>query len=237
MAVADRYINDTKPWALAKHEKMDEVAAVLAHVAEAIRHITILSYPFIPTTALKIWETMGFDALGVLEDQRIPDKASWTGLPSTVIVKPLEGLFPRIEKKEQAEVKVPATAGKKEKAKAKSKAKKEEGVIELIDIADFSKVDLRVAEVKAAERVENTDKLMKIQVNLGEESERQIVAGIAQHYTPEELTGKKIVVVANLKPAKLRGIESQGMLLAASDAETVSILTPLKDVAIGSKVK
>lgn len=229
MAVADRYINDTKPWALAKHGKMDEVSKVLSQVAEAIRHITILSYPFIPTTAIKIWKTMGFDALGALDEQSIPDKASWTGLPRAVQVKPGEGLFPRIEKKEQApERKKPAT---------KPTAGKEAGVIELIDISDFSKVDLRVAEVTAAERVENTDKLMKIQVNLGEESGRQIVAGIAQHYTPEELTGKKIVVVANLKPAKLRGIESQGMLLAASDAETISILTPLKDVAIGSKVK
>ena len=106
----------------------------------------------------------------------------------------------------------------------------------LLDITDFAKVDLRVAEIVSAERVEGADKLLKLQVNLGNES-RQIVAGIAKHYAPEDLVGKRIVVVANLKPAKLRGIESQGMLLAASDETTVSILTPLKDVAIGSKVK
>ncbi len=106
----------------------------------------------------------------------------------------------------------------------------------MIDIADFAKVDLRVAEVRQAERVEGTDKLLKLQVNLGSE-DRQLVAGIAQHYEPESLVGQKIVVVANLKPAKLRGVESQGMLLAASDESTISILTPLKDVAIGSKVK
>jgi methionyl-tRNA synthetase len=232
MAVADRYINDTKPWALAKQGRMDEVSAVLAHCAEAIRHIAILAYPFIPTTAAKIWEMMGFDAFGSLSEQRIPDKASWTGLPAAVQVKPGEGLFPRIEKKEQVQIEDKAEKKQKQKTKAEEK-----DMIEIIDIADFGKVDLRVAEVTAAERVEGTDKLMKIQVNLGEESGRQIVAGIAQHYTPEELTGKKIVVVANLKPAKLRGIESQGMLLAASDSETISILTPLKDVAIGSKVK
>lgn len=233
MAVADRYINDTKPWALAKHGKMDEVAAVLAHVAEAIRHITILSYPFIPTTALKIWQTMGFDALGALPGQRISESVSWTGLPAAVKVKPGQGLFPRIEKPMKVEVEVKVK--EKQKAKATSKAR-EDGVIEIIDISDFSKVDLRVAEIIRAERVEDTDKLMKIQVNLGNE-ERQIVAGIAQHYTPEDLVGKKVVVIANLKPAKLRGVESQGMLLAASDTETISILTPLKDVAIGSKVK
>ncbi|MBI4126692.1 MAG: methionine--tRNA ligase subunit beta [Deltaproteobacteria bacterium] len=108
---------------------------------------------------------------------------------------------------------------------------------ETIDITDFAKIDLRVAEILTAERVEGTEKLVKLEISLGEESRRQIVAGIAQHYTPEELIGKRIVVVANLKPAKLRGVESQGMLLAASDGQTISILTPLKAVAVGSKVK
>ena len=108
--------------------------------------------------------------------------------------------------------------------------------VEQIEIADFAKVDLRVAKVLEAERVEGADKLLKLQVDLGTE-QRQIVAGIAKQYAPEELVGKKIIVVANLKPAKLRGIESNGMLLAASDTESISILTPLKDVAIGSKVK
>lgn len=105
-----------------------------------------------------------------------------------------------------------------------------------IDISEFAKVDLRIAEVTTAERIEGTDKLLKLSISLGSET-RQIVAGIAQHYTPEELVGKKIVVVANLKPAKLRGVESQGMLLAASDDQTISILTPLKAVALGAKVK
>ena len=106
----------------------------------------------------------------------------------------------------------------------------------LLDISEFAKLDLRVAEVLSAEPVEGADKLLKLKINLGTES-RQIVAGIARHYTPEELVGKRIVVVANLKPAKLRGVESNGMLLAASDENTISILTPLRDVAIGSKVK
>lgn len=107
---------------------------------------------------------------------------------------------------------------------------------ELIDITDFAKVELRVAQVLQAEKVEGADKLLKLQIDLGTE-QRQIVAGIAQHYTPEDLIGKKVVVVVNLKPAKIRGVESNGMLLAASDANVISILTPLKDVAIGSKVK
>ncbi|MDZ4225177.1 MAG: methionine--tRNA ligase subunit beta, partial [bacterium] len=107
---------------------------------------------------------------------------------------------------------------------------------ECIDITDFAKVELRVAEILQAEKVEGADKLLKLQIDLGTE-QRQIVAGIAQHYAPEDLVGKKVVVAVNLKPAKIRGVESNGMLLAASDANTISILTPLKDVAIGSKVK
>jgi methionyl-tRNA synthetase len=217
MAVADRYINDTKPWELAKKEKMDEVADVISHVAETLRHVTILVFPFMPTTALKIWEAMGYDALSKLEDERLHEEEKWKGLPGQIKVKPGTGLFPRVEVE-------------------KKKEKKMEGTVDLIDISQFALVDLRVAEVIKAERVEGADKLLKLQITLGEE-ERQIVAGIAQHYSPEELEGKKVVVVANLKPAKLRGVESQGMLLAASDKETISVLTPLKDVRVGSKVK
>lgn len=108
--------------------------------------------------------------------------------------------------------------------------------VSLITIQDFANVQLKIATITAAERVEGTTKLLKLQIDLGSE-QRQIVAGIAQHYTPEELVGKQICVVANLQPAKLRGIESQGMLLAASDDTTLAILTPLKPIAPGSRVK
>lgn len=106
-----------------------------------------------------------------------------------------------------------------------------------IDIADFQKLDFRVAEVKQAEKVEGTDKLLKLQIDVGGEP-RQIVAGIAQHYKPEELVGKKIIVVANLKPATIRGVESRGMLLAASNAEGLSIVTlDRPQIPSGAKVK
>ncbi|OGQ47841.1 MAG: hypothetical protein A3I09_02535 [Deltaproteobacteria bacterium RIFCSPLOWO2_02_FULL_47_10] len=127
-----------------------------------------------------------------------------------------ENLFPRIETKEQ-KVEIQKT-------------------IEPIDISDFAKIDLRVAEIKSAERVEGADRLLKLQIDLGGET-RQIVAGIAKQYTPESLIGKKVVVVANLKPAKLRGVESNGMLLAASSSEQIVILTPEKDIPAGSRVK
>ena len=127
-----------------------------------------------------------------------------------------ENLFPRIETKEQ-KVEIQKT-------------------IDPIDISDFAKIDLRVAEIKSAERVEGADRLLKLQIDLGGET-RQIVAGIAKQYTPESLIGKKVVVVANLKPAKRRGVESNGMLLAASSSEQIVILTPEKDIPAGSRVK
>lgn len=105
----------------------------------------------------------------------------------------------------------------------------------IIGIEDFLKVDLRVAKILSAERVEGSEKLLKLQISLGEE-ERTIVAGIAKHYSPEELVGKKIVIVANLKPRKIFGITSQGMLLAASDGEKLSLIVPDKDVKEGAKL-
>ncbi len=230
ISVADRYISDTKPWELAKKNELENINDILAHVAALTRHVCIALYPFIPTTASRIWETMGFK--GALADQRMQVTASWKNLDVPLAMKPSENLFPRIEVEKPKEKTMEAQAP----AVAAPAPQKPVGTIDIIDIADFAKVDLRVAEIKEASRVEGADKLLKLIVNLGSE-ERQIVAGIAQHYTPEELIGKKIVVVANLKPAKLRGIESQGMLLAASDTSTISILTPLRDVAIGSKVK
>ncbi|MFH1874407.1 MAG: methionine--tRNA ligase [Pseudomonadota bacterium] len=220
MAKADRYISDLKPWALAKEKKLDQVNCILYHLLESLRILTILLQAFIPQTAEKIWQLLGLDFLGELAQQDFTKIEKWGGIKSEVFVKETTALFPRIEEKESEE------KGKK----------MESNFMEQIEITDFAKVDLRVAEVVQAEKVEGADKLLKLKINLGQE-ERQIVAGIAQHYSPEEMVGKKVVVVANLKPAKLRGIESQGMLLAASDAETISVLTPVKDVKIGSKVK
>ncbi len=107
--------------------------------------------------------------------------------------------------------------------------------MEQIGIEDFLKLDIRVAKVLSAEKVEGSEKLLKLRVSLGEE-ERTLVAGIGKHYTPEELVGKKIVMLANLKPRKLFGIESQGMILAAGDGENLSVLLPERDVKEGSKI-
>ncbi len=239
IATADRFVNETKPWELAKAKKGEEINAVLWDIASALRVATILIAPFLPQTAERIWETMGFAALGALREKGFADaRKPWGALDTEIRLAAGAGLFPRIEsedaKHETKNEERKTTKGKKMKGAKMETAPA--GVMELIDITDFAKVDLRVAKVLAAEKIEGADRLLKLQVTLGNE-ERQLVAGIAQHYDPAELVGKHVVVVANLKPAKLRGVESQGMLLAASDAETVSILTPLKEVKVGSKVK
>jgi len=230
MAEADRYINEWKPWELAKQNKLDQINCILYHLIETLRFVSLELKPFIPNTASIIWKQLGLDEIGSFESQGFSSIESWGGIDRPITAKQAEPLFPRIvelEAKAKAEVEI--KVGKIDKEKPMQTA-------ELIDITDFAKVDLRVAKILQAERVEGADKLLKIQIDLGTEK-RQIVAGIAKHYNPEDLIGKKIVVVANLKPARLRGIESNGMLLAASDAETISILTPFKDVAVGSKIK
>ncbi len=230
MAAADRYINEWKPWELAKAGDGAQINCILYHLLETLRFVAIELAPFIPETSGNIWNQLGLEAVGKFESQDFSSIKSWGGIDKPVQVKEGTPLFPRIEEeKAKVEVKAPVKEKKKEK-------KMEIQAAELIDITDFAKVDLRVASVLQAEKVEGADKLLKLQIDLGSET-RQIVAGIAKQYAPEDLVGKKIVVVANLKPAKLKGIESNGMLLAASDENAISILTPLKDVAIGSKVK
>jgi methionyl-tRNA synthetase len=230
MASADRYINDWKPWELAKTGNQTLINSILYHLVETLRFVSIELAPFMPQTAENIWKQLGLDAIGNFGQQNFSAIGSWGGIDKEVQVKAGEVLFPRIEeKKEEAK-------DEGQKAKVKESNIKKEKEMELIDITDFAKVDLRVAQVVHAEKVEGADKLLRIEIDLGSEK-RQIVAGIAKHYSPEELIGKKIVVVANLKPAKLKGIESNGMLLAASDENAISILTPLKDVSLGSKVK
>ncbi|MFA4874832.1 MAG: methionine--tRNA ligase [bacterium] len=232
LAAADRHINDHKPWEMAKRGEKEAINRVLWEVASCLRVAAILLGPFMPRTAAKIWGSMGFDALGELSAQKFEHAAlPWGALNKSIKVKAGEGLFPRIEPETEAQEKPVKPA--KEKSMTSEPTADAGG---RIDISEFAKIDLRVAVVVAAERVEGADKLLKLRISLGSE-ERQIVAGIAKHYAPEELVGRRVVVVANLKPAKLRGIDSDGMLLAASDESTVSILTPLKDVAIGSKVK
>lgn len=238
---ANKYIDETAPWILAKDPAQAErLQAVMYNLAEALRIIAILIAPFVPVTAPKIYEQLG---LGKPESFFMAD-AVWGKLATGTKVQKGEPLFPRIEVTEAGETVIAATkktaakAIKAEapKAEAKKEAKPAAAAAGEITIDDFAKIDLRVATVIAAERVPKTDKLIKLQVKIGNE-ERTIVSGIAQHYEPENLIGKNVIVIANLKPAKLRGIESRGMVLAASDGEGNLVLADAPGIASGSKVK
>lgn len=238
---ANKYIDETAPWILAKDPAQAErLQAVMYNLAEALRIVAILIAPFVPVTAPKIYEQLG---LGKPESFFMAD-AVWGKLATGTKVQKGEPLFPRIEVTEAGETVIAATkktAAKAIKAEApkveaKKEAKPAAAAAGEITIDDFAKIDLRVATVVAAERVPKTDKLIKLQVKIGDE-ERTIVSGIAQHYEPENLIGKNVIVIANLKPVKLRGIESRGMVLAASDGEGNLVLADAPGIASGSKVK
>lgn len=231
----NKYIDETTPWVLGKDEaRKAELNRVLYDLVESLRAISVMIEPFIPITARRIWAQLNLPQN--FDEIRISDIEGWGKTPVGIQINKPEQLFPRIEIEEEKpeakkEVKENKKA-KKEEQKAPEKAKENEDG--MIGIEDFSKVDLRVVEILAAEPVPKTDKLMKIQVSLGDE-ERTVVSGIAKHYKPEDLIGKHVVLVANLKPAKLRGVMSHGMLLAASKGDELQIVETT--MPVGSKVK
>ncbi len=242
---ANKYIDETAPWLLARDTgKAGRLQTVMYNLAETLRIVAILAAPFIPATSPKIYAQLG---LAVPEQFLLAD-AVWGGLPDGTQVCKGEPLYPRIEVAEDGTTLIggkpagqPAPA--REAAPAAplpaSAAGAPDAAAELkpeITIDDFAKIDLRVATVLAAERVPKTDKLVKLRIQVGAE-ERTIVSGIAAYYTAEELVGRNIIVVANLKPAKLRGIESRGILLAASDGAGHLVLADAPGIAAGSRVK
>ena len=219
----NRYIDVNAPWVLAKtDEGKERLKTVLYVLCECIRIVAILIAPTMPRTPARIYEQLGI-AEGELTGW---ESASRFGLlPAGTKVQKGEALFPRIDvKKELADI-VPTPKAEAPKAEEKKPAKKEEKKEEklpegVISIDDFAKVQLRVARILTAEKVEGSDKLLKLSVKLGEgEPLRTVVSGIARFYTPEAIEGRQVVLVSNLKPAKLKGIKSEGMILCASDAE------------------
>jgi methionyl-tRNA synthetase len=223
---ADRFIDSSAPWVLAKEGRTTEIQRVLYQVVETLRNLAILLIPFLPNTSEEMWRQLGLSKKLKWENQKFKD-IQWGKTPA---VKVTEGkpIFPRIDLS-------PLTPPLINKERGTGGEVQKETPMEL-DIAEFQKLDLRIAEVLEAERIPGTDKLLRLQISLGTER-RQIVAGIAEHYPPEQLAGKKIVVVANLKPVTIRGVESRGMLLAASDSDGLSILTVDRPRSSGAKVK
>ncbi len=234
---ANKYIDETAPWALAKDPaKEQDLANVLYNLTEALRVISVLISPFMPTTAVRIWQQLGLaqDFASV----RTEDIEQWGGVPAGLHVGTPEQLFPRIEVEKEEAAPQPAAAKQEKKEKKDKKDKQAQEALPegIISIDTFGKVQLRVAEVKAAEPVPKADKLLKLTLSLGEGvPERQVVSGIAPWYAPADLVGKHVVLVANLKPAKLRGVRSEGMILAAGDGKELKILEV--DMPAGTEVR
>lgn len=229
---ANKYIDETAPWALAKDEsKKQELANTMYNLVEALRIISGLIYPYMPTTAGKLWQQLNLP--GTIEELRLADIEKWGGTPVNMHIGQAQQLFPRIEV-EKVEQPVKEAKNKSEKQKSKKDKQKESQPEAEISIDDFAKIQLRVAKVLEAEAVPKADKLLKLKIDLGDE-QRELVSGIAKQYKPEELVGKNVIVVANLKAAKIRGVVSHGMVLAASAGDDLKLVTV--DMPVGSVVR
>ena len=241
----NRYIDLTQPWVLGRSEEGKErLNTVLYVLAECCREVAVLITPFMPRTPARI-----FEQLGVTDPAQTgwDSVAKFGGLAAGTVVHKGAALFPRIDipkemealaalnpKKDEAPAAQPEQKAEKKPEAPKAEEKADE---ELIDIDTFAKVKLKVAKVVAAEAVKKSNKLLKLTVKCGDET-RTVVSGISTHYSPEDMVGKTVVLVANLKPAKLKGIVSEGMLLAAADDEkgTLRLLTVDGDIADGTEI-
>ena len=251
IAQVDGYITTEKPWSLADDTgRRARLETVLYYAAESLRILVVLAHPALPEATAKIWLQLG--QFGALGEARI-DQLAWGALrPGTLIGEPA-AVFPRVEKTEtlekiaameqeilnpQGTPATPSTPAVPAMQPGAVPAAGAAGTNAKITIEDFAKVEMRVGQVKSAERVAGADKLLKVMVDVGEEV-RQIVAGIATAYQPEQLVGRKVVVVVNLQPRKLRGVESNGMIVAASiGPEGKPVLAGfLEDVPVGSRLK
>ncbi len=240
----NRYIDQTQPWVLGRTEEGKErLATVLYTLAECARFVAVLIGPVMPKTPARIFEQLGLRDASVTTWESLK---TFGLLPAGLDVKKGEALFPRIDiPKELIEMKpapksdAPAApVAKEEKKPEPEKAENGDEKPTEITIDEFAKIQLRTARVLACEAVPKSDKLLKLTLSLGTE-QRTVVSGIAKHYTPGEMVGKQVVLVANLKPAKLRGIESQGMILCASDAadEHLRLITVAGEMEDGAEVR
>ncbi|WHS06141.1 methionine--tRNA ligase [Ligilactobacillus salivarius] len=245
VARSNKYIDETEPWILAKDEtKKDELDSMLAHLAASLRLVAILIQPVMTHTPKEI-----FAQLGLNSDDMAIQGVSYFDLPAGAqVVAKGTPIFPRLDVEEEQEY-IKSKMTKNEKAKGRKamaeKAKEnwdpENTTLVLtkdeIKFDKFDKVELKVAEIKEVSKVEGADKLLKFRLDAGDEGDRQILSGIAQWYpNPEELVGKKVIAVTNLKPRKMRGEVSQGMLLSAEFGETVQLITVSENIPNGSLV-
>ncbi len=251
---ANKYIDETTPWVLAKDaEKADRLRTVLYNLAETIDIASGLLYPYMPSTARRAAEQLGtapreyaqLDKFGAVERYKVSDKPQYlfTRIDVEKVKKTLleRGLLASENDEQVAKTEVKQAKAADKVAKTENKDMENVADAAMIGIEDFAKVQLKVAHINAAEKVEKADKLLKLSVQVGDEV-RTVVSGIAKYYAPEELVGRDVVLVSNLKPAKLRGIESNGMILCACNkledgSEDVVLVSPIKPVASGSQVR
>lgn len=234
----NKYIDETQPWVLAKDEtKKEELANIMYVLSESLRIIAVLISPFMPNTPNHIYKQLS------IEDDNIKN---WNSLKTfgmlnkDIKINKGEVVFPRIDIKKELEELEKEILKLKEKENTinKEETKKEKSEIEeFISIDDFAKVNFKIGKVIECEKVEKSDKLLKSQIKIGNET-RQIVSGIAKYYTPEQMIGKSVVVVTNLKPVKLRGVLSEGMILAASDESgNLNVITTDGNIEDGAEVR
>ena len=234
----NKYIDETQPWILAKNDdQKDQLASVMSHLAESLRYVSVMIQPFMTEAPAKIWAQLGID-----HDKNL---ISWESLkkfgqiPGGTKVQKGQPIFPRLENEEEITYIKTSMQGTEQKEETSSSAKvekKEEASSDEITFDDFSKVELKVAEIIEADKVKKADKLLKLQLDLGDEK-RQVVSGIAQYYQPDELVGMKVICVTNLKPVKLRGERSEGMVLAGSKGGQLKLASIDQSLPNGSIVK
>ncbi|MCH9032281.1 MAG: methionine--tRNA ligase, partial [candidate division Zixibacteria bacterium] len=219
----NRFFDQNAPWKLQKEGKTAEMGSVLRYCCEVLRIVSILYYPIMPSKMSELRNILGLSD----ESLNLKSAEKFMALESGALVKMSGPLFPRIDKD--------FVPGKSDKSKSKSNGSEESDG--LIDISEFGKLKLVVAEIKEVAKVDGADRLLRLQIDVGGGGpNRQIVAGVAEHYTPEQLKGKKIIVVSNLKPAVIRGVKSQGMLLAAKKGKKLTLIAPADDIPAGASV-
>ena len=232
IARSNKYIDETMPWVLAKSETdRPRLGTVLYHLAEALRFISVLISPFMPTAPKKIQEQLGISE----SDGDWASLSDFGRLQAGTLIQRGQAIFPRLDLTAELEA-LEAIRAQKTEVQPEP-ATKTSPILPEINIEEFAKLDLRTAQVLSAERVEKADKLLKLTLQVGDQT-RQVVSGIAKHYEPEALIGRTVILVANLKPVKLRGILSEGMILAASDAAGKLVLAAVAEpIASGAEVR
>jgi methionyl-tRNA synthetase len=221
IAALNKYIDRTAPWELAKNNKA-RLSTVIYNIVESIRYVAVLVSPVMPGTSRKIFDMLGLDGGAAMEDLR-----SFGAMKPGAKIREAKALFPRVEKERGQKEKVPAE---------KEKEAKEKEAVNLVDISEFARIEIKVGKILEASAMEKSDKLVILKVDVGKTI--QVVAGIGKAYKPEELAGKYLAVVTNLKPAKLMGLESQGMLLATDSEEgRLALLAFDRTPKVGARIR